>query len=98
MRRGAPLILVVAVALLLGWYVAYTRQLVRELREEASRSGRMYARVYRALGDPSEEAATAALLDLSRHIVQMKVPVIVTDAGGRPAAAANLPFSASIDD
>jgi signal transduction histidine kinase len=58
----------------------------------------MYARVYAALGDPREDAGTAALLDLSRHIRQTGVPVIVTDADGRPAAAANLPFEAPLDD
>src|SRR3712207_214652 len=101
MRRGAPVALVVAgLALLLAWYVVYTQRIVRELRREASRSGRMYARVYAALGDPSDDAsvATAALLDLAQHIREMGVPLIVTDAAGKPAWAANLPFDAPIDD
>jgi signal transduction histidine kinase len=98
-RRGAPVALVVVgLALLLGWYVAYTQRIVRQLRREASRSGQMYARVYAALGDPSEDAGTAALLDLSRHIREMGVPVIITGPDGRPNAAANLPFDAAIDD
>ena len=96
MRRGAPLLAVFAVALLLGWYVTYTRRVVRDLRREASRSGQMYARVYRALADPNEDA-NAALLDLSRHIREMGVPVIVTDRAGHPSAAANLPFAAPIE-
>jgi signal transduction histidine kinase len=99
MRRGAPVALVAAgLAALLVWYIAYTQRVVRELRREASRHGQMYARVYAALGDPREDAGTAALLDLSRHIRQTGVPVIVTDADGRPAAAANLPFEAPLDD
>jgi signal transduction histidine kinase len=101
MRRGAPVALVVAgLALLLAWYVVYTQRIVRELRREASRSGRMYARVYAALGDPSDDAsvATAALLDLAQHIREMGVPLIVTDPAGKPAWAANLPFDAPIDD
>ena len=96
MRRGAPLLVAFAVTLLLAWYVVYTQRVVRDLRREASRSGQMYARVYRALGDPNEDA-NAALLDLSRHIREMGVPVVVTDARGRPAAAANLPFDAPLD-
>lgn len=93
MRRSAPVVLViVGVALLLGWYVLYTRSLVRDLRREASRVGLMYARVYDGLNDPSAEAANTALLDLSGHIRQSGVPVILTDPQGNPTAAVNLPF------
>src|SRR5919112_5956072 len=99
MRRGAPVVLVVlGLVLLLGWYVAYTQRIVRELRREASRSGQMFARVYSALGDPREDAGTGALLDLSRHIREMGVPLVVTDPRGRVADTANLPFSAPLDD
>jgi signal transduction histidine kinase len=96
MRRSAPFVLVaLGLTLLLGWYVAYTRRVVVELREEAARSARMYARVYRALSEPGEQDATAALLDLSAHIGESGVPLIVTDARGRPTATKNLPFSES---
>jgi len=99
MRRGAPVFLFAAgLAVLLGWYVAYTQRVVRDLRREASRSGQMFARVYAALSDPREDAGNAALLDLSRQIREMGVPVIITDPSGRPAAAANLPFEAPLDD
>jgi len=98
MRRVAPVVLFAAgLALLMGWYVAYTQRIVRELRREASRSGQMFAQVYAALGDPNEDAGTAALLDLSRHIREMGVPVIVTDPSGQPTQAANLPFDAPLD-
>jgi signal transduction histidine kinase len=94
MRRSAPVVLViVGVALLLGWYVVYTRSLVRDLRREASRVGLMYARVYDGLNDPSAEAANTALLDLSGHIRASGVPVILTDPKGNPTAAVNLPFN-----
>ena len=99
MRRSAPFVLVaVGLALLLGWYVTYTRRVVLELGLEASRSARMYARVYRALSESGEDDATAALLDLSEHIRESGVPVIVTDVAGRPTATANLPFAAEGDD
>jgi signal transduction histidine kinase len=98
MRRSTPFVLVaLGLALLLGWYVTYTRRVVLELGREASRSARMYARVYGALSEPSEEDATAALLDLSAHIRESGVPVIVTDVEGRPTAAANLPFDAPLE-
>jgi signal transduction histidine kinase len=93
MRRGTPeLVIAALIALLLGSIVWYTRRVVADLRLEAERSSRMYARIYRALGDTTEGASTQALLGLSRSIVELGVPVIVTDRDGVPSAAANLPF------
>lgn len=92
MRRGASVFFVaLGVALLLGSYIVYTQRVVVELRREAERSGRMYARVYEALADPGADA-TAALFDLSRHVGESKVPVLLTDAGGNVTAAMNTPF------
>ncbi len=99
MRRVTPAVLLALGVLgLLGWYVSYTQRVVVGLRREAANSGQMYARVYQALGDTSEEVANAALLELSRRIREIGVPVIVTDRRGNPTAAANLPFDAPLDD
>jgi signal transduction histidine kinase len=96
MRRGSPeLILAALIALLLGSILWYTHHVVGDLRLEAERSSRIYARIYHALGDTTEGAGTQALLGLSRSIVEQGVPVIVTDAAGNPTAAANLPFDAT---
>ena len=93
MRRVSPeLIFAALIALLLGSILWYTHHVVGDLRLEAERSSRIYARIYRALGDTTEGAGTQALLGLSRSIVEQGVPVIVTDAAGNPTAAANLPF------
>jgi signal transduction histidine kinase len=97
MRRLAPVTLVtISVLALLVWYVIYTRVVVRELRQEASRVGLMYARVYNGLSDPNPDAATAALLDLSRTIRESGVPMILTDEHGNPTDTANLPFSSAL--
>jgi signal transduction histidine kinase len=99
MRRGAPVVILGALlALLLGAYIVYSRRVVHELRADAGRYGQMYARVFGALADPNEESANAALLELSHHISELGVPVIVTDSRGNPTAAANLPFRAPLDD
>jgi len=91
-RRGASFIVVaVGVVLLLGSYIVYTQRVVVELRREAERSGRMYARVFEALADPASEPSNT-LFDLSRQIADSKVPVLVTDAEGNLAAAVNTPF------
>src|SRR5438128_7293240 len=97
MRRLAPVTLVtIGVLALLGWYVIYTRSVVGELRQEASRVGLMYARVYNGLSDPNPDAANAALLDLSRHIRESGVPMVLADPEGRPTDTANIPFTASL--
>jgi signal transduction histidine kinase len=91
-RRTAPLWAVVfGVVALLTWYVFYMRGVVTDLRVEAARVGKMYARVYDALNDPNPDAATTALQDLSALIRESGVPVIVTDAGGSVTASQNLP-------
>ena len=96
MRRGSPeLIFAALIALLLGSILWYTHHVVGDLRLEAARSSRIYARIYHALGDTTEGAGTQALLGLSRSIVEQGVPVIVTDTAGNPTAAANLPFEAT---
>ncbi len=92
MRRLAPVTLTsVCVAALLVWYVIYTQGVVRELRREASRVGVMYARIYDGLNDPGPDAANTALLDLSRHIRESGVPLVITDTKGNPTDTANLP-------
>ena len=98
MRRFAPVTLAsLSVAALLVWYVIYTQGVVRELRREASRVGLMYARVYDGLNDPSPDAANTALLDLSRHIRESGVPLIITDSKGNPTDTANLPSRMALD-
>lgn len=98
MRRIAPVTIVsLCVTALLVWYVIYTQGVVRELRREASRVGLMYARVYDGLNDPGPDAATTALLDLSRYIRESGVPLIITDSRGNPTAAANLPTKAPLN-
>ena len=98
MRRIAPVTIVsVCVGALLIWYVIYTQGVVRELRREASRVGLMYARVYDGLNDPSAEAANTALLDLSRHIRESGVPLVITDSRGNPTDTANLAVHAPLN-
>src|SRR5204863_7987387 len=97
MRRLAPVTLItIGVLALLVWYVIYTRTVVHELRQEASRVGLMYARVYNGLSDPNPDAANAALLDLARHIRESGVPIILADQQGKPTDTANLPFYSSL--
>lgn len=98
MRRLAPVVLLLALAGLLGWYVVYSRRVVEELQREAAREGELYARVWRALADTTELASTAALLDLSRHIREKGVPVVITDTAGSPTDTANVRLDPPMDE
>ena len=101
MRRGAPppeILVATLILLLLGSYVWYTQGVVRDLRDEAERSSRLYARVWRAMADTSEGAGNKALFDLAQTIRRSGVPVIITDSAGRVTAHSNLPFEAPDDD
>lgn len=96
MRRGKPEVLVaVLILLVLGSYVWYTQRIVRAWRADATRSTEMYRRVYRAMSDTSPDAATAALLQLSKDIQSQGVPIIVVDPQGVIAGHANLPFESA---
>jgi signal transduction histidine kinase len=98
MRRGGPeLVVGVLLAVLLSSYVVYTRRVVRDLRIEAQRSSRMYARVFRATTDTSEGAGPLVLLDLMQGIRSQGIPLIVTDRAGRATAHANLPAEVGDD-
>ena len=99
MRRGAPeLVVGVLLVVLLSSYVVYTRRVVRDLRAEAQRSSRMYARVLRAQTDTSADAGTQALFDLTKSIIAQGVPIVVTDVRGRPTYHANLPLDSAQDE
>ena len=99
MRRGAPeLVVGLLLVALLSSYVVYTRRVVRDLRVEAQRSSRMYARVLRAQTDTSADAGTEALFDLTKSITAQGVPIVVTDVRGRPTYHANLPLDSAQDE
>lgn len=97
MRRAAPVVLLLALAALLGWYVIYARRVVQALRADAATESVMYARVWQALSDTTEESSAAALLDLSSHIVAKGVPIIILDTDGTPTAWDNLAVEAPTD-
>ena len=97
MRRAAPLWAVsVGVLALMTWYVIYMRSVVIEMHAEASRVGKMYAKVYDALGNPNPDAATTALQDLSQIMKESGVPVIVIGENGKYTSV-NLPPAISSD-
>ena len=92
-RRVTIAVLGLAVAALLGWYVAYTQRVVRDLRREAERQTRVYASVYSALQDPTGGRALDGLFRVAEGALASGLPAIITDRSGNPTAAMNLPFT-----
>jgi signal transduction histidine kinase len=54
--------------------------------------------IFRGLGDPREDAAEDALLQLAEEVQRLHVPIVVTDMEGAIVGAANLPFDADPGD
>ncbi|MDB4915180.1 MAG: two-component histidine kinase [Gemmatimonadetes bacterium] len=98
MRRGLPeLVIGVLLLVLLSSYVLVTRRAVFDLQSEARSSSQMYARIFRATSDTSEDASKLALLDLTTSISAQGIPLVVTDTKGTPIFNANVPADIAAD-
>lgn len=75
-----------------GWFA------IRHFRDDALSMGRLYSGVFAGLNDPDPSGAVDALLRLGEQVRRAGIPLVVMDPGGRVTAAANLPFTASLDD
>ncbi|HUP20375.1 MAG TPA: HAMP domain-containing sensor histidine kinase [Gemmatimonadota bacterium] len=80
-----PIVAVVATIGLFAGYVAYTRTLVGDIRQDTERLAMLYARSLRIA---SPEEAQLLLFDIV--IQDFPYPVILTDAQGNPTAFKNL--------
>jgi len=99
-RRRWPVVLVVlGVLALLAWYVAYTQDVVRQLRTEAATQARIYSRVYRALLDTSEVGTdkSALLFELAGQVRESGLPLVLTDPKGNVSDTANIPLRLALD-
>src|SRR4051812_11840423 len=95
MRRRLPEVVVgLLLVLLLASYIAFSQNLVRDLRHEAMRSSQMYARIFRAFGDTSAGVGPLTLLALAGNIREQGIPLVVTDLKGNLTGQhANIPGS-----
>jgi signal transduction histidine kinase len=98
LRRLAPVLVALLVALLAGLSVGSGWIVVRHFRNDASSMSRLYAGVFAGLNDTRPGAPVNALLRLGEQVRLAGIPLVVTDMAGRVTAAANLPFEAATDD
>jgi signal transduction histidine kinase len=95
LKRAGPeisLALIIVLAVVSVWQAW---NLARHLSEDARETSQIYGRAIAALSEPGSDADL--LLRISQDIQNTGIPVVLTDANGRPVAAANLPFGDSLD-
>ena len=97
-RRFAPWLAILLVALLGVLSVGTSLVVARHLRDDAVALSRLYSRVFTGLNTPEEGAELEALLDLAEEVGRTGIPIVLTDGAGNVAAALNLPFQAELDD
>jgi len=95
LARPAALWTLLAVAALL--IVTFAGLIARHLTRDARRTSQSYARVFRALATPGEDAATEALLQQAREIRAEGIPIVVTNSAGIATDTANLPAPMAFD-
>jgi signal transduction histidine kinase len=77
---------------LLAWYLYYTGQIRRSLRENSVTVGQMFAEVQQAIATNDPDVSVESLFRLQEMIIDAGVPLIVTDADGDLIIFENLPF------
>jgi len=89
-----PVALVTVLALLLGWWLVYTQQIVQRVEENSELLSRIFAEVQEGITAQNQMRETQALFNLQRMVVETEVPLIMTGPGGTVLYHANLPFEA----
>ena len=95
LRRFAPAVALLLVALLAGLSVGSSLLVARNLRTQAQVASQVFSIAYRGLLDPDPDAATPALLDVGKKVRTLGLPLVLTTTNGAVAAVANLPFAAA---
>ncbi len=98
LRRWAPALVAVLVAILAGLSVGTGFLVARHFRADAINTSRLYSGVFAGLNSQEQGAEIEALLNLADQVKRLGIPLVVTDGLGQVTAAANLPFDAPLDD
>ncbi len=96
-RRLVPVGIVVAFTAVLVSYLAYTWQLAREMRTNATVFSHIYFQVVQAVASPEGMTAEGEF-GLLQQLYDLGIPVVQTDLEGNPTVVRNLPFDADLVD
>jgi len=89
-RRWGPILLALAAVLVFASYIVFTQYLVREIRQQAEVSSRIYSLVQRGL--LTEDEALLSLFEIQGKLDSLGLPMVVLNATGQPMAGTNLGF------
>lgn len=95
-RRYWPILLAAATILVLGWYLAFTRYVFREITEQAAVNSRIYSWVQRGLLSPDD--ALGALFEIQGLLNSLDLPLVAFNADGEPYGASLPGFDADLSD
>ena len=93
LRRLAPAVALLLVTLLAGLSVGSSWLVARHLRQQALTASQLYSIAFRGQINPDQDVASSALVDVTRQIGSLGIPLVLTDSAGHVTAMANLPFS-----
>jgi signal transduction histidine kinase len=98
-RRVWPILLAFAAILVFASYLYYTQILVREIREQAAMTSRIYFLVQRGRLSSTSNSGEAelSLFDIMDALQDRDVPMVYFNAPGDVGAAVNLPFEVDLD-
>lgn len=95
--RWTPILIGLFLTILV-WYLAYSQQIVRAFRADATTMTRIFAEVQSGLADPDAGRANLALAQLQDIILSTGVPLVLVGPGDTVLAVANLPFTVDLAD
>jgi signal transduction histidine kinase len=87
-----PVALLTVLALLLGWWLVYTQQIVQRVEENSVLLSRIFAEVQEGLLAQNQTRETEALFTVQTMIVETEVPLVLMGTGHTVIAHSNLPF------
>ena len=95
LRRLAPAVALLLVALLAGLSIASSWLVARHVRAQALSASQLFSIAMRGQISPDQDVATNALVEVGIKVRSSGLPLVLTDTGGHVTAAANLPFTDS---
>lgn len=97
LRIKWPIALATLFVVLVGWYLVYTRQIVRALQGDAETLTEIFSQVQAGMADPDPDRADEALFRLQSIILESGVPLVLTGPGDTVMDARNLPFEVDLN-
>ncbi len=96
-RRSWPAALAILALFLFGSYLVSTQHLVRQIQHQSQILSEMYSAVQLGMVSLDSTVQYQALWELQGSLLQLGVPLILTDADGRIVGAENMPFRDGLD-